>query len=130
MPLAADVEPVVAPNQGSQGEGSQDQGPPLVRRGERIKHPRKFFEQVRVATDKPNIPLSYEDAVNDKVYGQYWKDAIKDELVKLRTLNTWKITDLPDGRRPVGSKWVFAVKYTPTGLIDRFKARLVAQGFL
>jgi hypothetical protein len=128
-PSVADIEPAGVPDQGSEGESSQDQGPPLVRRGERIKRPKKFFEQARVATDKPNIPLSYEDAVNDKVYGQYWKDAIEDELVKLRTLNTWEITDLLDGRRPVGSKWVFTVKYTPIGLIDRFKARLVAQGF-
>jgi hypothetical protein len=37
--------------------------------------------------------------------------------------------DLPDSKRPVRSKWVFIVKYTPIGLLDRFKARLVAQGF-
>jgi hypothetical protein len=32
-------------------------------------------------------------------------------------------------RKTVDYKWVFTVKYTPTGLIDRYKARLVAQGF-
>jgi hypothetical protein len=29
----------------------------------------------------------------------------------------------------MGCKWVFIVKYTPIGLIDCYKARLVAQGF-
>ena len=37
--------------------------------------------------------------------------------------------DLPPKEKPVGCKFVFALKYTPTGLIDRYKARLVAQGF-
>ncbi len=45
-------------------------------------------------------------------------------------LNTWEFADLPDGKRTIGSKWVFIIKYTLTGLLDRFKARLVAQGFL
>jgi Reverse transcriptase (RNA-dependent DNA polymerase) len=44
-------------------------------------------------------------------------------------LDTWEIVDLPPGERTVGSKWVFDIKYTPTGLVDRYKARLVAQGF-
>ena len=30
----------------------------------------------------------------------------------------------------VDSKWVFDVKTTPTGEIDRFKARLVARGYI
>jgi hypothetical protein len=44
-------------------------------------------------------------------------------------LDTWEFTDLPDSKRPIGSKWIFIVKYTPTGLLDKFKARLVVQGF-
>ena len=49
-----------------------------------------------------------------------------------RSLCQWglsRLTDLPKGRKRVGSRWVFKVKYTPTGLIDKFKVRLVAKGY-
>ncbi|RVX12571.1 Retrovirus-related Pol polyprotein from transposon RE1 [Vitis vinifera] len=36
---------------------------------------------------------------------------------------------LPEGKRPVGCKWIFTVKHNPDGSINRFKARLVAKGF-
>jgi hypothetical protein len=39
------------------------------------------------------------------------------------------VVDLPPGANTVGGKLVYTVKYTPTGLIDRYKARFVAQGF-
>ena len=37
--------------------------------------------------------------------------------------------DLPEGKTPVGYKWVFTVKYNSDGLLERYKARLVAKGF-
>jgi len=43
--------------------------------------------------------------------------------------DTWEIVRLPDGKNTMGSKWVFTVKYKSDGKIDRYKARLVAQGF-
>ncbi|RVW87243.1 Retrovirus-related Pol polyprotein from transposon RE1 [Vitis vinifera] len=42
---------------------------------------------------------------------------------------TWTITDLPVGKRPVGCKWIFTIKYKADGSVERFKARLVARGF-
>ncbi|RVX04712.1 Retrovirus-related Pol polyprotein from transposon RE2 [Vitis vinifera] len=42
---------------------------------------------------------------------------------------TWEITDLPIGKKPVGCKWIFTVKYKANGNVDRYKARLVAKGF-
>jgi hypothetical protein len=96
------------------------------RRSGRDRRPKRFFEQALAVQDRPEIPASYDEAVTDKLYGPYWKDAIEEELLKLQALDTWEFADLPAGKRPVGSKWVFTVKYTPTGLLDRFKARLVA----
>ena len=71
------------------------------------------------------MPKTEAEALIDPL----WKAAIEEELTKLQALGTWKYTELPKGRKTVGCKWVFTVKYTPTGLIDRYKARLVAQGF-
>ena len=36
---------------------------------------------------------------------------------------------MPPGKKLIGSKWVFNVKYGESGKIDRFKCRVVAQGF-
>ena len=32
-------------------------------------------------------------------------------------------------RKPVGSKWLWKIKYKSTGEIDKYKARVVAKGF-
>ena len=40
------------------------------------------------------------------------------------------MVDLPPGKRPVGCKYVFKSKYRPDGSIEKYKVRLVAQGFL
>jgi hypothetical protein len=43
--------------------------------------------------------------------------------------NTWVLTDLPPNKMAVGCKWVFTIKHTPEGKIERYKARLVAKGY-
>ena len=37
--------------------------------------------------------------------------------------------NLPRGKKPVGCKWIFTVKYKADGTVERYKARLVAKGF-
>ncbi|RVW45699.1 Retrovirus-related Pol polyprotein from transposon RE1 [Vitis vinifera] len=58
-----------------------------------------------------------------------WKKAVQDEIDALEKNETWTITDLPVGKRPVGCKWIFTIKYKADGSVERFKARLVARGF-
>ena len=58
-----------------------------------------------------------------------WKAAVDEEVRALAKNGTWEITDLPRGKKPIGCKWIFTVKYKVDGNVDRYKARLVAKGF-
>ncbi|XP_052117781.1 uncharacterized protein LOC127747676 [Arachis duranensis] len=62
---------------------------------------------------------------NDKI-----AKAINSELTVLRENRTWTLTKLPNGKKAVECKWVFKLKLKSDGLVDRHKARLVAQGFI
>ena len=48
------------------------------------------------------------------------------EMKSLNENDVWDLVELPPGRKVVGSKWVFKKK---TDSVQRFKARLVAQGY-
>ncbi|GJU30680.1 ribonuclease H-like domain-containing protein [Tanacetum coccineum] len=41
----------------------------------------------------------------------------------------WEIIELLEGRKAIGSKWIYKIKFKSSGEIDRYKDRLVAQGF-
>jgi hypothetical protein len=43
--------------------------------------------------------------------------------------DVWEIAPLPNKGRVIGCCWVFKKKFGPDGKIQRYKARLVAQGF-
>jgi len=42
---------------------------------------------------------------------------------------TWELVQLPPGKQAIGSQWVFKVKKTPEGLVEKYKGCVVAQGF-
>jgi hypothetical protein len=52
-----------------------------------------------------------------------------DELSALHENDTWELVPLPQGKSVVGCRWVFTVKVSPNGQVDRLKARLVANGY-
>ena len=58
-----------------------------------------------------------------------WNAAAQSELDSLKENDVYDVVDLPPGRKVVGSRWVFKVKQNSDGSIERYKARLVAQGF-
>ncbi|GJU41659.1 ribonuclease H-like domain-containing protein [Tanacetum coccineum] len=70
-------------------------------------------------------PTCLSEALSDP----NWVDAMNNEIKALNRNNTWTECDLPPGRKPIGSKWIWKIKYKASGDIERYKARLVAKGF-
>ena len=54
---------------------------------------------------------------------------MNEEMKSLQKNSNWKVVELPKGKKPVGCRWVFTIKYKADGTIERFKARLVAKGY-
>ena len=51
------------------------------------------------------------------------------EIQSIEKNNTWELTFLLVGKKPIGVKWVYKTKYKLDGNVDQFKARLVAKGY-
>lgn len=73
-------------------------------------------------------PRSYREAM-DSEHSAQWHEAMCEEMNAHEANGTWRVVYLPAGKKAIGSRWVFKVKHLPSGAIDRFKARIVAQGF-
>jgi hypothetical protein len=73
-------------------------------------------------------PRTFKEAMSSQDVA-FWKEAIQDEMDSIMGNNTWILTDLPKGCKPLGCRWIFKKKMNVDGSIDKFKARLVIQGF-
>ncbi|GKC27529.1 putative ribonuclease H-like domain-containing protein [Tanacetum coccineum] len=54
--------------------------------------------------------------------------AMQEELLQFKLQEVWTLVDLPNGKRAIGSKWVFKNNKDERGIVIRNKASLVAQG--
>jgi hypothetical protein len=59
-----------------------------------------------------------------------WEEAIQKGLEVLRKAGTWTIDNRPPGKNIIGCKWVFCIKKNALGQIEKYKAQLVAHGFI
>ncbi|GJY69299.1 putative ribonuclease H-like domain-containing protein [Tanacetum coccineum] len=53
---------------------------------------------------------------------------MQEELLQFKLQQVWKLVDLLNGKRAIGTKWVFINKKDERGIVTRNKSRLVAQG--
>ncbi|WJZ81667.1 hypothetical protein VitviT2T_001496 [Vitis vinifera] len=71
------------------------------------------------------IPNSVQEALTDP----RWKAAMNEKMKSLQKNETWELVECPPGKKSVGCRWIYTVKYKADGSIERFKARLVAKGY-
>ncbi|GJZ40482.1 ribonuclease H-like domain-containing protein [Tanacetum coccineum] len=101
--------------------GQEDVQAPNFRRSSRpSKLPARFIDYVVSSNVKYGIKkfVSYANL-----------KAMNNEIEDLNRNNTWYVCDLPYGRKAIGCKWIYKIKYKSFGEVERYKVRLVAKGF-
>jgi hypothetical protein len=83
------------------------------------------IEQGELHVVNADEPGSLEEAIHDPC----WYAAMKEEMQAIVENGTWEMSDLPQGRKAIGLKWVFKVKRNEQGSVIRHKARLVVKGY-
>ncbi|GKC90677.1 putative ribonuclease H-like domain-containing protein, partial [Tanacetum coccineum] len=58
-----------------------------------------------------------------------WIEAMQEGLLQFKLQQVWTLMDLPNGKRAIGTKWVYRNKKDERGIVIKNKARLVAQGY-
>ncbi len=134
-PSVSSKEPIISPestipvmhDEPSLVENPIDEDSEAPRKSKRQRTTKSFGDDfiVYLVDDTPRtIAEAYSSQDAD-----YWKEAVRSDMVSIMTNETWEIVDRPYGCKPVGCKWVFKKKLRPDGTIDKYKARLVAKGY-
>lgn len=90
--------------------------------------PTRLIETANKTTTEITEPRTFQEAQISNETKQ-WSEAMNIEMESLRKNKTWTLTELPLGKTVIGSKWVYKAKSDEQGIITRYKARLVAQGY-
>ncbi|POM81572.1 Polyprotein [Phytophthora palmivora] len=91
------------------------------------KRPR--LDEYEIALAASDEPQNYAEPMASPEMN-HWKEAIRAEISAHVKNHTWDVVHRPPGVKVIGFKWVFAHKFEENGEIVRYKARLVALGYL
>ncbi|CAI7800733.1 unnamed protein product [Closterium sp. NIES-54] len=75
-----------------------------------------------------DTPSTYQGAMSS-AEAMEWERALQEEYDSLMANDVYELVPMPPGAYLVGSHWVFKKKLGPNGEVERYKARLVAQGY-
>jgi hypothetical protein len=105
----------------------------VVRRFERVRKPFERYSppdfHFTFFLTATNVEPKLVKEVVDSTKGRLLKDTMVGEMGYFHKNDTWDLVELPNGRNPVGSKWVFKKKMNIVGQVEKFKAQLVAKGY-
>ena len=72
-----------------------------------------------------HIPTTNDEAMRNKEY----KATMDDEMQALAENHTWELSKLPHGKRLLGCRWIYTIKYKEGGTLDKCNVRHVAKGY-
>ncbi|XP_074337764.1 uncharacterized protein LOC141705328 [Apium graveolens] len=75
--------------------------------------------------DIPSLGVTFEEASEESK----WNKVMDEEIGTIEKNDTWELTDLPEGHKTIGVKWVYKTKTNQDGEVEKYKARLVAKGY-
>lgn len=93
-----------------------------------IVEPHQHVDHMAYNVCQITEPRNMEEAMKGD-QAKEWKAAANSEYRSLMENETWELVNLPEDRKLIGCRWVFKVKHGNDGRVERFKGRLVAQGF-
>jgi hypothetical protein len=100
-------------------------------KGQKTRSIRDLYGQNEEVDRVSNLPLmvcdpvSFDEAAKEDV----WIKAMDEEIDSIERNNTWDLVDLAECKNIIGVKWVYKTKLNAEGEVEKYKARLVAQGF-
>jgi hypothetical protein len=106
-----------------EGEHSRSVEP---RRSTRTRRPNPKYANAAITEEEIAAePETFEDA---QIHVE-WKKAMEEEFAALEQNQTWVLVPKPTDVKPISCKWIYKIKRRTDGVIERYKARLVARGF-
>ena len=70
-------------------------------------------------------PSSFGEAAQHDV----WQEAMVEEYDSIMKNQVWEVVPRPQGKKVVGSKWIYKVKHVAEGSMEKYKACFVEKGF-
>ncbi|XP_010484995.1 PREDICTED: uncharacterized protein LOC104763305 [Camelina sativa] len=83
----------------------------------------------RVLPDKHPFHVPQPDQpASSSVQDAKWREAMAKEIKALEDNDTWSLEMLSAGKKALGSKWIYKLKFNVDGSLERYKASLVVLG--
>nr|GEV17572.1 zinc finger, CCHC-type [Tanacetum cinerariifolium] len=110
---------VPRPSQRSLVKGTKESGGSVV--SGRMRSPiDEVSDQHSYYFNVEDYPKTFDEAMKSQDVS-FWKEAINDEIDFIMGNNTWVLTDLPPGCKPLGCKWIFKRKLKVDETVEKFK---------
>ncbi|GAA0173718.1 hypothetical protein LIER_27277 [Lithospermum erythrorhizon] len=78
-----------------------------------------------VETESPEIRRS--SRLTRRPDTSLWMTAMQEEIEALHKNKTWDLVPLPQGRKPIDSKWVYKIKRHNNDQVEHYRARLIVK---